>query len=65
MQKKTFLEIVTYNPEACMAGAKLADEFGFDYLMGTIFYPEVWEFLKNKPIQHFPFVGGFPVAPAS
>jgi len=55
--KKTFLEVVTYTPEACMAGAKLAVEFGFDYLMGTIFYPEVWMFLKDKLIQYFPFVG--------
>jgi hypothetical protein len=55
--KKAFLEVVTYTTEACMAGAKLAVEFGFDYLMGTIFYPEVWTFLKNKPIQYLPFVG--------
>lgn len=56
-EKKTFLEVVTYTPDACMAGARLAVEFCFDYLMGTIFYPEVWKFLKNKPIQYFPFVG--------
>lgn len=63
-EKKTFLEIVTYNPEACMAGARLAVEFGFDYLMGTIFYPEVWKFLKNKPIQYFPFVGEVSSSPS-
>ena len=55
--KKTFLEVVTYTEESCMAGARLAVEFGFDYLMGTILYPEVWDYLKDKPIAYFPFVG--------
>lgn len=55
--KKTFLEVVTYTPESCLAGAKLAVDFGFDHLMGTILFPEVWEYLKDKPIRYLPFVG--------
>lgn len=55
--KETFLEVVTYSEEECMAGAKLAVEMGFDVLMGTIFYPSVWEYLKDKNIKYYPFVG--------
>lgn len=55
--KTTFLEIVSYTEEECQAGAEFAVEFGFDYLMGTLFFPEVWKYLKDKPIKYFPFVG--------
>ncbi len=55
--KETFLEVVTYTSEECMKGAQLAVEFGYDYLMGTIMYPEVWDYLKDKPIKYLPFVG--------
>lgn len=55
--KKTFLEVVSYSEEECMRGAKLAVDLGFDYLMGTIFYPEVWAFLKDKQTVYLPFVG--------
>ena len=62
--KRTFLEVVTYTPEACMQGAKLAIEFGFDCLMGTLLYPEVWDYLKDKPIEYFPFVGDVTGSPS-
>ncbi len=62
--KTTFLEVVTYTEEACMAGAKLAVEMGFDYLMGTLFYDSVWEYLKDKPIKYFPFVGDVSGSPS-
>jgi len=55
--KTTFLEVVSYSKEECLAGAEFAVDFGFDFLMGTLFYPEVWEFLKNKEIKYSPFVG--------
>lgn len=55
--KKTFLEIVSYSEEECMNGARLAVQCGFDYLMGTIFFPSVWDYLKNEPIKYMPFVG--------
>lgn len=55
--KTTFLEVVSYTEEECQAGAEFAVEFGFDYLMGTLFFPEVWKYLKGKDIKYFPFVG--------
>ena len=55
--KTTFLEVVSYTEEECMAGAEFAVDLGFDYLMGTLFYPEVWKFLKEQNIKYFPFVG--------
>lgn len=55
--KTTFLEVVTYTEEQCMAGAKLSVEYGFDYLMGTIYYESVYEFLKKHDIEYLPFVG--------
>ena len=55
--KKTFLEVVTYSEEECMSGAKLAVELGFDYLLGTIFYPKVYDYLKTQDIKYLPFCG--------
>ena len=55
--KKTVLEVVTYSEIECMASAKLAVELGFDYLMGTVFYNSVWEYLKDKKIMYYPFTG--------
>lgn len=62
--KQTFLEVVSYSEEECMAGAKLAVELGFDGLMGTIFYPAVWAFLKDQKISYFPFVGNVHGSPS-
>jgi len=55
--KTTFLEIVSYTEAECMQGAKFAVQYGFDYLMGTLFYPSVWKYLKDQDIKYFPFVG--------
>lgn len=55
--RTTFLEIVSYTKEECLRGAEFAVDFGFDYLMGTLFFPEVWDYLKGKKIKYFPFVG--------
>lgn len=55
--KTTFLEVVTYTEEECLKGAKLAVECGFDYLLGTLYYEKVWDYLKNKSIRYCPFVG--------
>lgn len=63
--KTTYLEVVTYTEEGCVAGAKLAGECGFDHLTGTVYYPAVDEVLKKYGIQYHPFagrVGGSPVA---
>lgn len=55
--KTTCLEGVRYSEEECMETARLALECGFDYLLGTIYFPSVHEFLRGEPIQYFPFCG--------
>ena len=62
--KETALEVVTYSESECAASAKLAVELGFDYLMGTIFYPSVWEYLKDVKIKYFPFTGHISGSPS-
>lgn len=55
--KTTFLEVVSYSEEECMAGAKLAVELGFDYLMGTVYHQSVFEYLATQKIKFLPFCG--------
>ena len=55
--KTTFLEFVSYSEEECMAGAKLAVEMGFDYLMGTVYHQSVFEYLATQKISFLPFCG--------
>ncbi len=55
--KETFLEVVTYSEEECMAGAKLAVGMGFDYLMGTVYYESVFAYLSSQNIKFLPFCG--------
>jgi hypothetical protein len=55
--KTTFLEIVSLTEQECQNGARLAVDCGFDYLMGTVFYNCVFEYLKDKAIKFMPFCG--------
>ncbi len=55
--KTTFLEVVSLSEEEGLAGAKLAVEAGFDILMGTVFFDSILDFLKDKPIEYYPFPG--------
>ncbi|WHH60485.1 hypothetical protein [Petroclostridium sp. X23] len=55
--KTTFMEVVSYTEEECLAGAKLAIECGFDYLMGTIFYDSVFKLFENSSTKYLPFCG--------
>lgn len=55
--KTTFLEVVSYTEEACMQGAKLAVELGYDYLLGTVYYQSVFEYLAAQDIKFLPFCG--------
>jgi len=55
--KTSCLEVVTYTEKECMDAAHLAVECRFDYLMGTIFYPAVFDFLKGRRIKYSPFCG--------
>jgi 2,4-dienoyl-CoA reductase-like NADH-dependent reductase (Old Yellow Enzyme family) len=55
--KTTFLEVVSLSEEEGLRGAQLAVELGFDILMGTVFFPSISEYLKNKPVRYYPFPG--------
>jgi hypothetical protein len=55
--KITFLEVVSLSEEEGLQGARLAVDSGFDILMGTVFYPSILEFLKDKSIRYYPFPG--------
>lgn len=55
--KTTFLEVVAYEEEKCLEGAKMALECGCDILMGTMFYDSVNEFCKMHNLKYMPFVG--------
>lgn len=55
--KTTFLEVVSLSEEDGLSGARLAVDSGFDILMGTVFYPSIGDYLKDKPIRYYPFPG--------
>ena len=55
--KITFLEVVSLSEEEGLQGARLAVEVGFDILMGTVFYPSIGEYLKDKSVRYYPFPG--------
>ena len=55
--KTTFLEVVSYTEEECMRGAKLGVECGFDYLLGTLYFDSVYEYVKTTSMKYCPFVG--------
>ncbi len=55
--KTTYLEVVSLSEAEGLRGAQLAVELGFDVLMGTVFFPSIAAFLKDKPIRYYPFPG--------
>ena len=55
--KITFLEVVSLSEDDGLRGARLAVDLGFDILMGTVFFPSIGEYLKDKPIRYYPFPG--------
>lgn len=55
--KTTVLEIVQYDEEQSLAGAKLAVECGVDILMGTCFFDSVHDYCKAHQLKYMPFVG--------
>ncbi len=62
--KTSFLEVVSYSEEECMRGAKLAVECGFDYLLGTLYYDSVAEYVKKQGLKYCPFAGKVSKSPA-
>lgn len=55
--KITFLEVVSLSEEDGLRGARLAVDSGFDILMGTVYYPSIGNYLKDKSIRYYPFPG--------
>jgi hypothetical protein len=55
--KTTFLEVVSLSEAEGLRGARLAVELGFDILMGTVYYPSIGDYVKDKPIHYYPFPG--------
>ena len=55
--KKTFLEVVEYTEKACLAGAQMAVDCGFDYLMGTMYFDSIADLAKESGLLYLPFVG--------
>jgi len=54
--KESFLEVVEYDENKIATSAKMAIDMGFDYLMGTLYYPSIWNIIDKK-IKYFPFIG--------
>lgn len=55
--KTTYLEVVSLSEAEGRSGAGLAVELGFDVLMGTMFFPSINDYLKDKPVRYYPFPG--------
>jgi hypothetical protein len=55
--KTTYLEVVSLSEEEGLRGAGIAVEAGFDVLMGTVFFDSILDYLKDKPIEYYPFPG--------
>ena len=55
--KRTYLEVVSLSEKDGLRGARLAVELGFDVLMGTVFFPSIPAYLKDKSVQYYPFPG--------
>jgi hypothetical protein len=57
---KSFLEVVEYDEDKILGPAQQAVDMGFDYLMGTIYFPSIWDIVgrgAKKKINYFPFLG--------
>ena len=55
--KKTVFEVVAYDEEKSIEGAKMAVECGCDILMGTLFCDTINDICKANGIKYMPFVG--------
>lgn len=55
--KTTFLEVVAYTEEECMAGAQMGVACGVDMLMGTLYFDSINEYCKANNLKYMPFVG--------
>ena len=55
--KMTALEVVCYNEEEGLAGARMAAECGCDLLMGTVYSDAINAFCQAHQLKYMPFVG--------
>ena len=55
--KTTYLEVVSLSEAEGLEGAKLAVELGVDYLMGTVFFDSISEYVRDKGVRYLPFAG--------
>ena len=55
--KRTFLEVVDYTEEGCLAGAQIGVDCGFDVLMGTLYFDSVRDLAAANGMEYMPFVG--------
>lgn len=55
--KTTFLEVVAYTEEECLAGARMAAECEVDVLLGTLYFDSINELCKKHGMKYMPFVG--------
>jgi len=57
---KSFIEVVEYEEDKILGPARQAVDMGFDYLMGTLYFPSIWDIVgrgADKKINYFPFLG--------
>lgn len=55
--KTTFLEVVAYDEDECLAGAKMAIECNVNILLGTLYFDSINELCKKNNLKYMPFVG--------
>lgn len=55
--KTTYLEVVSLSEAEGLQGAELAVESGVDILMGTVFFDSINEYLRDKSVAYYPFLG--------
>ena len=54
---ESFVEIVEYKEDKIRGPAQQAVDIDFDYLMGTVYYPSIWDIIGDSDIKYFPFCG--------
>jgi hypothetical protein len=54
---RSFLEVVEYKEKDIMEPARMAVDIGFDFLMGTVYFPSIWDIIRKGDIRYFPFCG--------
>ena len=55
--KEAFIEVVEYDEDKILEPARQAVKLGFDFLMGTVYYPSVMDIVNDSKLKYFPFCG--------